>query len=96
MQEEQPKRKPRIPLSKEELFYVKEIKKLKELKRIADFKATKFYKVLNRVNIVLAGFLSYCVLSVLICCLLYFQLHCILVYFQCLLIYFHYILMISH
>lgn len=68
MQEEQPKRKPRIPLSKEELFYVKEIKKLKELKRIADFKATKFYKILNRVNIVLAGFLSYCVLSVLICC----------------------------
>lgn len=68
MQEEQPKRKPRIPLSKEELFYVKEIKKLKELKRIADFKATKFYKVLNRVNIVLAAFLSYCVLSVLMCC----------------------------
>lgn len=68
MQEEQPKRKPRIPLSKEELFYVKEIKKLKELKRIADFKATTFYKVLNRTNIVFAGFLSYCVLSVLTCC----------------------------
>ncbi len=68
MQEEQPKRKPRTPLSQEELFYVKEIKKLKELKRVADFKATNFYKVLNRTNIVLAGFLSYCVLSVLICC----------------------------
>jgi hypothetical protein len=68
MQEEQPKRKPRTPLSAEELFYVKEIKKLKELRRIADFKATKFYKVLNRANIVFAGFLSYCVLSVLICC----------------------------
>lgn len=68
MQEEQPKRKPRIPLSKEELFYVKEIKKLKELKRIVDFKATTFYKVLNRANIVFAGFLSYCVLSVLACC----------------------------
>jgi hypothetical protein len=68
MQEEQPKRKPRIPLSKEELFYVKEIKKLKELSRIAAFKGTKFYKVVNRVNIVLAGFLSYCILSVLVCC----------------------------
>jgi hypothetical protein len=68
MQEEQPKRKPRTPLSAEELFYVKEIKKLKELKRIADFKATIFYKVINRANIVFAGFLSYCVLSVLVCC----------------------------
>jgi hypothetical protein len=68
MQEEQPKRKPRTPLSAEELFYVKEIKKLKELRRIADFKATKFYKILNRANIVFAGFLSYCVLSVLMCC----------------------------
>lgn len=68
MQEEQPKRKPRTPLSKEELFYVKEIKKFKELRRIADFKATRFYKVLNRSNIVLAGFLTYCVLSVLMCC----------------------------
>jgi hypothetical protein len=43
MQEEQPKRKPRTPLSKEELFYVKEIKKLKELKRIEDFKKTIFF-----------------------------------------------------
>jgi len=68
MQEEQPKRKPRTPLSAEELFYVKEIKKLKELKRIADFKATIFYKIINRANIVFAGFLSYCVLSVLVCC----------------------------
>ena len=68
MQEEQPKRKPRIPLSKEELFYVKEIKKLKELKRVTDFKKTLFYKLLNRTNIVLAGFLSYCILSICICC----------------------------
>ena len=51
MQEEQPKRKPRTPLSKEELFYVKEIKKLKELKRIEDFKKTVFFKILNRTNI---------------------------------------------
>jgi hypothetical protein len=68
MQEEHPKRKHRIPLSKEELFYVKEIKKLKELKRVEDFKKTVFYKVLNRTNIVLAGFLSYCLLSIVICC----------------------------
>jgi hypothetical protein len=56
MQEEQPKRKPRTPLSKEELFYVKEIKKLKELRRIEDFKKTIFFKILNRTNIVLSGF----------------------------------------
>lgn len=68
MQEEQPKRKPRTPLSKEELFYVKEIKKLKELKRIEDFKKTVFFKILNRTNIILAGFLSYCLLSIIICC----------------------------
>ncbi|MBI3520047.1 MAG: hypothetical protein HY062_11915 [Bacteroidetes bacterium] len=68
MQEEQLKRKPRIPLSPEELYYVKKIKQLKELKKIADFKATFFYKITNRINIVLAGFLSYCVLSILICC----------------------------
>ena len=42
MQEEQPKRKPRTPLSKEELFYVKEIKKLKELKRIEDLLFIKY------------------------------------------------------
>jgi hypothetical protein len=40
MQEEQPRRKPRTPLSTEELFYVKQIKLLKELKRIEDFKKT--------------------------------------------------------
>lgn len=66
MQDEKPGRKPRIPLSSEELFYVKKIKELKEIKRVEDFKATFFYKFFNRANIVLAGFLSYCVLSILV------------------------------
>ncbi|MDF2453534.1 MAG: hypothetical protein K0S26_3038 [Bacteroidota bacterium] len=64
--DEKPGRKPRIPLSPEELFYVKKIKELKEIKRVEDFKATSFYKFFNRANVVLAGFLSYCVLSVLV------------------------------
>lgn len=67
MQEEQPRRKPRIPLSPEELYYFKQIKHLKELKQIEDFKKTSFYKIINRVNIILASFLSYCILSILIC-----------------------------
>lgn len=66
MQDEKPGRKPRIPLSPEELFYVKKIKELKEIKRVEDFKATFFYKFFNRANIALAGFLSYCVLSILV------------------------------
>ena len=68
MQEEQSRRKPRIPLSPEELFYYKKLKELKELKRIEDLKKTNFYKVISRINIALAAFLSYCLLSILICC----------------------------
>ncbi|MES2565383.1 MAG: hypothetical protein V4565_00860 [Bacteroidota bacterium] len=65
-QNDKPGRKPRIPLSPEELFYVKKIKELKEIKRVEDFKATVFYKFFNRANIILAAFLSYCVLSILV------------------------------
>jgi hypothetical protein len=68
MQDEQPRRKPRIPLSPEELFYFKKLKELKELKRIEDLKKTDFYKIINRINIALVAFLSYCLLSILICC----------------------------
>ena len=68
MQEDQVRRKPRIPLSPEELFYFKKIKQLKEQHKIQEFKATVFYKIINRINIVLAGFLSYCILSMLVCC----------------------------
>jgi len=68
MQEEKSGRKPRIPLSPEELYYFKKIKQLKEIKKIEDFKATLFYKVINRVNIGLAGILSYCLLSILMFC----------------------------
>jgi len=68
MPEEQQRRKQRVPLSPEELYYFKQIKKLKDQEKIEAFKATVFYKILNRVNIVLAGFLTYSILSVLILC----------------------------
>lgn len=68
MQEEQPRRKPRIPLSPEELYYFKQIKILKELKKTEEFKASSFYKNVNRINIVLAAFLTYCLLSILVFC----------------------------
>lgn len=68
MQEEQPRRKPRIPLSPEELYYFKQIKLLKELKKTEEFKASSFYKNVNRINIVLAAFLTYCLLSILVFC----------------------------
>lgn len=67
MLDEQPRRKQRIPLTAEELFYVKKIKELKEQERIFKFKSTKFYKICNGVNIVLVGILSYCLLSIWIC-----------------------------
>ena len=38
MLEEKPKRKPRVPLSSEELFYYKKLKLLKEQRKIEDFK----------------------------------------------------------
>ena len=68
MTEEQPRRKQRVPLSPEELYYFKEIKKLKNREKEEAFKATFFYKVLNRINIFLAGFLTYAILSTLILC----------------------------
>lgn len=68
MAEEQPRRKQRVPLSPEELYYFKEIKKLKNREKEEAFKATLFYKSLNRINIFLAGFLTYAILSTLILC----------------------------
>ncbi len=68
MTEEQSRRKQRVPLSPEELYYFKQIKKLKNQEKIEAFKATLFYKVLNRVNIVFAGFLTYAILSTLLLC----------------------------
>lgn len=68
MQEEQPKRKPRIPLSSEELFYYKKLKQLNHLRQIEEFKKTSFYIIFNRINIVLAAFLTYCLFSILVLC----------------------------
>lgn len=67
-QDDRTGRRPRTPLSQEELFYVKQIRELKEIKRVEDLKSTLFYKFFNGANIFLAGFLSYCVLSILFFC----------------------------
>lgn len=66
MTEEQPRRKPRIPLSPTELYYFKELKKLRQAQKLESFKASYFYKIFNRANIALAAFLSYCILSALV------------------------------
>lgn len=66
MPEEQPRRRQRIPLSPEELYYFIKLKKLKEVKKLEEFKATSFYKLFNCLNIILAGIVTYCVLSILI------------------------------
>lgn len=66
MPEEQPRRKQRIPLSPEELYYFIKLKKLKEVKKLEQFKATYFYKIFNSLNIILAAVVTYCVLSILI------------------------------
>jgi len=67
-QEQQPRRKNRIPLSSEELYYLKKIKELKNIKHIEDFKKTKFYKIINRINIIFACFLSYILFTILFFC----------------------------
>jgi len=66
MAEEQPRRKPRTPLSPTELYYFIELKKLKQAQKIETFKTSFFYKLTNRVNIALAAILTYCLLSILI------------------------------
>lgn len=65
MTEEQPRRKPRIPLSPTELYYFKELKKLRQAQKLETFKAGYFYKITNRVNIALAAFLTYGIISIL-------------------------------
>lgn len=66
--QEQPKRKPRIPLTPEELFYVVELKKLKQEQNLQAFKSSWFYKFINRVNILFAAFLTYAIISNLMLC----------------------------
>lgn len=65
MAEEQPRRKPRIPLSPTELYYFIELKKLRQAQKIESFKASTFYKLTNRINIGLAAMLTYCIISLL-------------------------------
>lgn len=64
--QEQPRRKQRVPLSPEELFYVIELKKIKQAQKLEKFKATSFYKITNRFNIFLTGFLTYSIVSIFI------------------------------
>lgn len=66
--QEQSKRKPRVPLTAEELFYVVELKKLKKEQNLQIFKSSRFYKITNRINIVLAAFLTYAIFSNLMLC----------------------------
>jgi hypothetical protein len=66
MPEEQPRRKQRIPLSPEELYYFIKLKKLKEVKKLEQFKATSFYKIINSLNVILVGVVTYCVLSIIV------------------------------
>jgi len=66
MAEEKPRRKPRTPLTPEELQYFIKIKELKKIKKIEEFKATSFYKIFNYINITLAAFVTYFILSILI------------------------------
>ena len=66
--QENSRRKHRSPLSSEELFYIKKIKQLKESKKIEDFKSSLVFKTINSINIALAAFLSYGLLSITICC----------------------------
>lgn len=66
--QEQPRRKPRIPLTPEELFYVMELKKLRKQEKLKSFKASRFYRFSNCFNVFLAAFLTYGMFSNLLLC----------------------------
>lgn len=65
---EQQKRKPRIPLSQEELFYYIQYKKIKQEEKLQLFKKTNFYKFFNTCNVILAALVTYNILSILLVC----------------------------
>lgn len=67
--QEQPRRKPRIPLSPEELFYMLELRKLKQAQKLQSFKASSFYGFMNLLNIVLVALVTYCILSIVTLCI---------------------------
>jgi hypothetical protein len=68
MLEEKSKRKPRVPLSSEELFYYKKLKVLNEQRKIEDFKKSTLFIAVNRLNVILASFLTYGLFSILVAC----------------------------
>jgi len=62
------KRRPRVPLSPEELFYFIQLKKLRKTEQVLAFKATRYYKGLNSVNITIVVLITYIVLSAFFLC----------------------------
>ncbi|MBS1637043.1 MAG: hypothetical protein JST26_14085 [Bacteroidetes bacterium] len=62
------RRKNRIPLSPEELYYFIQLKKLRKTQELQAFKKTTYYKNLNRVNVFFVFILSYIVLSAFFLC----------------------------
>jgi hypothetical protein len=68
MAAESNKRKPRIPLSQEELFYYIQYKKLKQEEKLQAFKKTALYKIFNTLNVGLAALVTYISLSILLVC----------------------------
>lgn len=57
------RRKNRVPLSAEELFYFIQLKKLVKTEQLLKFKKTRFYKVMNLINIGLITIIAYMVFS---------------------------------
>ena len=68
MVEERPKRKQRIPLSSEELYYLKKLKVLNQIEKINAFKTSYFFKIFNFINICLCSVLAYYLFSVMFFC----------------------------
>lgn len=68
MVHEPARRKPRIPLSQEEVYYVRQLKQLRQFQKKETFKSSFFYKFIHTINVLLACVLSYGILSILTVC----------------------------
>ena len=62
------RRKNRVPLSPEELYYFIQLKKLRKTQELQAFRRTKYYKNLNRVNVFFVFIISYIVFSAFFLC----------------------------